>query len=79
MIIPTLLVSIVLLIISWKKQEDEFWINLAITFWILANSYWMITEFTNHLELKTFALIPFILGMICVSYFYFKRFITKVK
>lgn len=70
MIVPTLLVSVVLLIISVKKKEDELWINLAITFWIIANSYWMITEFTDHLELKTYALFPFILGMVCVAYFY---------
>ncbi len=70
MIFPTVFVAVLLLVKSWKSKEKEFWLNLAVCFWITANAYWMVTEFTNHLELKNYALIPFILGMISVSYFY---------
>jgi hypothetical protein len=70
MISPTLIVALILLFKT--KKETEFWVNLAICFWIIANSYWMITEFVNHLELKNYALIPFIAGMICVVIFYLK-------
>ena len=44
MIFPTLIISI---IIAWRTREirSELAHNLAITFWIVANSYWMISEF----------------------------------
>ncbi len=71
MIAPTIIVALILLFKSIK--ENEFWVNLAICFWIAANSYWMITEFINQLEYKNFALIPFITGMICVLVFYLKQ------
>ena len=74
MIIPTLLVAFIILIHSWNKKENEFWLNLAIIFWIAANSFWMITEFIDRLDIKFYSLIPFILGMFSVIYFYF---ITK--
>lgn len=77
MIVPTMLVSIILVIFSWKRKEEEFWINLAIFFWISANSYWMITEFVDRLDIKTYSLIPFILGMVCVVYFYGRRVFSK--
>lgn len=70
MIIPTLIVAFIILIHSWKKKENEFWLNLAIIFWIAANSFWMVTEFIDRLDIKFYSLIPFILGMLCVIYFY---------
>ena len=44
MIFPTLIISIV---IAWRTRElvSELTHNLAITFWITANAYWMISEF----------------------------------
>src|SRR6188768_1545955 len=44
MIFPTLIVAIV---IAWRTRQyvSELCHNLAITVWISANSYWMITEF----------------------------------
>lgn len=78
MIIPTILVAIIIAFKTWKEKEDELWINLAICFWIGANSYWMICEFTHHEEIKNYAGIAFLMGMICVAYFYYKRiFINK--
>jgi hypothetical protein len=78
MIIPTITVAIIISIKTWKEKDDEFWINLAICFWIAANSYWMICEFTKHEEIKDYAGFPFVVGMISVLYFYIKRlFINK--
>ncbi len=77
MIFPTLIIS---LIIAWRTRhiKSELAHNLAITFWITANSLWMITEFF-HVDTKIFfgiltgkhlSLIPFILGMCVLLYYY---------
>ena len=77
MIVPTLLISIV---ISWRTRQfvSELTHNLAITCWISANAYWMISEFF-HFEttplwgaysFKHLALIPFALGILCLAFYY---------
>jgi hypothetical protein len=77
MIFPTLIISI---IIAWRTRDikSELAHNLAITFWITANSLWMITEFF-HFDNKLFfglltgkhlSLIPFIIGMVVLLYYY---------
>lgn len=77
MIVPTISVAIIITIKSWKEKNDEFWINLAVSFWISGNSYWMICEFFHHEEIKNYAGIPFMAGMISVAYFYKKRLLNK--
>jgi len=77
MIIPTLAISI---IIAWRTRQikSELSHNLAVSFWISANSYWMISEFfgfdTVHLwrgfEGKHLALIPFGVGVLILMYYY---------
>ena len=73
MIIPTMTVAIIIAYKTWKEKDDEFWINLAICFWISANSYWMICEFFHHEEIKNYAGFPFLAGMLSVAFFYYKR------
>lgn len=77
MIVPTISVAIYITVISFKEKNDEFWINLAILFWIIANSYWMICEFVKHEELKDYAGIPFVGGMISVAIYYGIRLKNK--
>jgi len=77
MIVPTITVAIIITVKSWRERDDEFWINLAICFWISANSYWMICEFFKHEEIKNYAGIPFVAGMLCVVGFYAKRLFGK--
>ncbi len=77
MIFPTLLISI---IIAWRTRDikSELAHNLAITFWISANSYWMISEFFGFdeaviwqgIEGKYIAIIPFALGVLILLYYY---------
>jgi hypothetical protein len=81
MIFPTLIVSI---IIAWRTRQyiSELCHNVAITLWILANSYWMISEFfefdsnmiAGNITYKHLTLIPFGLGVLILGayYFYFK-------
>jgi hypothetical protein len=77
MILPTLLISI---IIAWRTRDlkSELAHNLAITFWISANSYWMISEFFgfddniiwHHFTGKHLAIIPFAIGVLILTYYY---------
>ena len=52
--------------------------NLAITFWITANSYWMISEFfgfdthtlSGAITYKYLAIIPFGIGIVLLGFYY---------
>jgi len=74
---PTLIISI---IIAWRTRAlvSELCHNLAITFWISANSYWMISEFFGfdsnvvfeNITYKHLSLIPFSIGALMLAYYY---------
>ena len=78
MIFPTLIISIVIAYRT-RHMASELCHNLAITLWISANSYWMTSEFLHfdaeivyhNITYKHLALIPFILGVICLAFYYF--------
>ena len=77
MIFPTLVISI---IIAWRTRDikSELAHNLAVTFWITANSYWMIAEFFGfdesivwqNINGKHLAIIPFGIGVLILVYYY---------
>ena len=77
MIFPTLIISI---IIAWRTRDlkSELAHNLAITFWISANSLWMLSEFFGFdtlpvwhgFEGKHLAVIPFAIGSFILLYYY---------
>ena len=77
MIFPTLIISV---IIAYRTRniKSELAHNLAISFWITANSYWMISEFWGFDEIhiwkqfegKHLALIPFFLGVGILAWYY---------
>ena len=77
MIIPTLVISIVILY-NTRKMVSELCHNIAITVWIMANSYWMVSEFLGFDEhiiygtiiYKHLALIPFFIGVLALAYYY---------
>jgi len=71
MIVPTVSVAIYLTYRS-VRTRDVF-INLAISFWITANAYWMCCEFYGHEELKFYAGFPFLLGMVSTTWFYLSK------
>ena len=78
MIIPTLSVAIYITIKN-KEYKSELAHNLAVIFWIAANSTWMICEFTGIDETpiiggfdgRHLALIPFSIGLFILLYYYF--------
>ncbi|MBA2745926.1 MAG: hypothetical protein H0U44_06860 [Flavisolibacter sp.] len=77
MIIPTLSIA---LVISWRTRhlKSELAHNLAVTFWIIANALWMISEFFHFDTLviwnmftgKHLALIPFLFGIGVLGFYY---------
>jgi hypothetical protein len=85
MILPTLYFAIHILI-QTRRMISEFCHNLAVVFWITANSYWMITEFLgmednkafagistfglNDISYKNLAVIPFGMGIAVLVYYY---------
>jgi len=81
MILPTLTIAIM---ISWRTRHiaSELAHNLAVAFWISANSFWMISEFLGFdvaiiwrdITGKQLSLIPFFIGvLILVNYYLFQR------
>ena len=77
MVIPTLCVAIY---ISYRTRhiKSELAHNLAVAFWISANSYWMISEFYGFDETKIMgpyegkhlAMIPFTIGILILAWYY---------
>lgn len=77
MIVPTLIISIV---IAYRTRQyvSELCHNLAITVWISANSYWMVSEFfgfdhkiiSGEYTFKHLAIIPFTIGILILVYYY---------
>jgi hypothetical protein len=84
MFLPTLIISI---IIAWRTRhiKAELAHNLAITFWITANGYWMISEFWHFDEIPVWgefsgrhlALIPFVTGAIILAHYYLRNYFNK--
>lgn len=77
MIFPTLIISI---IIAYRTRQlmSELTHNIAITFWITANAYWMTSEFfqfdtkivTGTVTYKHLAIIPFTIGILLLGFYY---------
>lgn len=77
MIFPTLIIS---LVIAWRTRQyvAELCHNVAISLWISANSYWMVSEFFHFdalvifgdLTYKHLALIPFVSGILILAFYY---------
>ena len=77
MIFPTLTIAIM---ISWRTRHiaSELTHNLAVTCWISANSFWMISEFLGFDEHpvwmgitgKQLSLAPFLAGVLILLYYY---------
>jgi hypothetical protein len=86
MIIPTLSVAIYIAYRT-KNIKSELAHNLAVAFWISANSYWMISEFFGFdsiqvwagFEGKHLAMIPFIIGVLILSWYYLVQGPREVK
>ena len=69
MILPTVFIA---LFISYKTfRTPEFFVNLAVLFWISANSFWMCAEFFDFIQYKYITAIPFGLGFVAFAVYLF--------
>lgn len=77
MVIPTLSVALYILLKD-KEEIAEIYHNLAVLLWIIANSWWMCSEFFGYDEKiliygltgRNLAILPFGLGIITLLIFY---------
>ena len=77
MVFPTLIIAIIITIRN-RQYMSEVCHNLAIVFWITANSYWMMSEFFEFdtipiyqdITYKHLAVIPFSIGILILSWYY---------
>lgn len=71
MIIPTISAAL-LITYQTRHIKSELLHNLAVDFWIIANAYWMLTEFFSHNDkLRFYTIIPFSIGLVIILYYYF--------
>ena len=75
MIFPTLSMAFYLLIKSWSNTSERIH-NWSICFWIMANSIWMIGEFTEQ-EYRPYAAILFGIGLMSLVSFYLRKLFVK--
>jgi hypothetical protein len=78
MIIPTLALAIYITIIN-REDKSEFAHNMAICFWICANSVWMIGEFYYKDETRTYAIVFFIAGLFMMLRYYILAVFNQTK
>jgi len=80
MIIPTFLIAL-FIVIKTRKMPSEFAHNLAVLFWISANSTWMCGEFFCNDCTRGPALVLFSAGItslvVYYSWAFYKRFLMK--
>ncbi len=77
MVLPTLTIALVIAHRT-RKIKSELAHNLAVAFWIMANSLWMVSEFFDFDETvvwreftgKHLSLIPFFAGSLILLYYY---------
>ena len=72
MIIPTIAVAIYLTAKS-RDQREEFIHNIAVCFWLCANSVWMIGEFFFNDQTRPYALVFFALGLVTLALHYLPK------
>ncbi len=86
MIFPTLIISIVIAYRT-RKMVAELCHNIAISVWIFANSYWMVSEFLGfdehivfgNVNYKHLSIIPFFIGVLSLVYYYTYWILKKPK
>jgi hypothetical protein len=69
MIFPTLFIAF-FITFKFRKLVSEFYHNLAVCFWIMANTTWMIGEFYFDDSLRPVATVFFIVGLLVLIIYY---------
>lgn len=69
MIFPTLFLAFYITY-RFRKVLSEFYHNLAVCSWILANTVWMIGEFFFDDTLRPYAIVFFLTGLAALAIYY---------
>lgn len=69
MIWPTVGLALYIAYIN-RKDRAELVHNLAVSFWIIANSIWMIGEFYFQDQTRSLAIVFFIIGLLMMVRYY---------
>jgi hypothetical protein len=78
LVLPTIAVSIWILFQS--KTVSAIYHNIAVCFWITANSLWMISELYKFEDkAKPIVIILFAIGIIMLAYYYIRAAMVKKK
>jgi hypothetical protein len=77
MVLPTICLA-VLIAYSSRKDTTELYPNLAVVFWISANSIWMTGEFYFNDTFRPFAICFFVLGIGIMAFYYFQLLIKNM-
>ena len=76
MIVPTLALAIYITYIN-RTDKAELAHNLAVCFWICANSVWMIGEFFYDDGMRPAAIVFFLMGLITMLFYYIPVLIKR--
>lgn len=69
MIVPTIGMAVYLTYVN-RMVSSELWHNLAVVFWICANSVWMFGEFYLNDGTRPWAKVFFLMGLVSILYHY---------
>lgn len=69
MIVPTLFLAFYITL-RFRTITSEFYHNIAVCLWIMANTAWMIGEFFFDDTLRPIAIVFFLLGLTVLAFYY---------
>ena len=78
MIVPTIGLAFYITYLN-RSERSELVHNLAVCFWILANSVWMIGEFYLEDSLRPYAIGLFTLGLAMMVRYYGKEILRLLR
>ncbi len=78
MIIPTIFVAI-FLTLRTRNVREEFIHNLAVVFWLCANSVWMVGEFFYDDSTRPYAVVFFALGLVTLAVHYVPKWTVRFR
>ena len=69
MVLPTLFLAF-FITYKFRKMVSEFYHNLSVCFWIMANTSWMVSEFYFDDSLRPLSTLFFIAGLLVLIIYY---------
>lgn len=74
--IPTLALAWFITVKS-RAIPSEFWHNLAVCAWLMANGSWMVSHLFQMVALERIAIMLFAIGLGVLTFYYFRAQLTR--